>query len=140
MLKNTFIHMPGIGGVTEQRLWDSGITDWDAPLKVTPGSISAGRKNILTKGIEESRRHFEMGNPAFFSNNLPSNQSWRLFSEFRESTVYLDIETTGLEATSTITTIALYDGVATRYYVQGKNLNAFLKDIQQYQITTIALV
>ncbi len=135
MLKNTFIHMPGIGGVTEQRLWDSGITDWDAPLKVTPGSISAGRKNILTKGIEESRRHFEMGNPAFFSNNLPSNQSWRLFSEFRESTVYLDIETTGLERDyNDITTIALYDGTNIQTYVQGQNLNNFVDDIQKYNV------
>ena len=27
-LKNTFIHIPGIGIKTEERLWDSGILDW----------------------------------------------------------------------------------------------------------------
>jgi len=135
MLKNTFIHIPGIGAVTEQRLWDSGITDWDSPIKVTPGAISAGRKTIITKGIEESRRHFESGNPAFFSNILPSNQSWRLFSEFRESTVYLDIETTGLERDyNDITTIALYDGTNTQTYVQGQNLDDFMDDIQEYNV------
>lgn len=135
MLKNTFIHIPGIGAVTEQRLWESGITDWDSPLKVAPGSISTGRKNIIIKSIEESKHHFKLGNPAFFSNILPSNQSWRLFSEFRESAVYLDIETTGLERDyNDITTIALYDGMNIQTYVQGQNLDNFVDDIQKYKV------
>ena len=66
---------------------------------------------MITKGIEESIHHLDRDNPAFFSARLPSNQCWRLFPEFRELTVYLDIETTGLERDyNEITTIALYDG------------------------------
>jgi hypothetical protein len=29
MLHNTFIHIQSIGAVTEQKLWDSGIHNWD---------------------------------------------------------------------------------------------------------------
>ncbi|MEX1351098.1 MAG: hypothetical protein AB1Z31_25600 [Desulfobacterales bacterium] len=30
MLTNTFIHIQGIGAITEQRLWDSGLRDWES--------------------------------------------------------------------------------------------------------------
>jgi len=115
MLKNTFIHIPGIGALTEQRLWNSGITNWDTPFDNTTVPISSNRKTTITKGIEASRHHLDRDNPAFFSARLPSNQCWRLFPEFRELTVYLDIETTGLERDyNEITTIALYDGATRR--------------------------
>jgi uncharacterized protein YprB with RNaseH-like and TPR domain len=108
MLKSTFLHIPGIGSITEQRLWNSGIMDWDTAFDNNPVPISSNRKITIIKGIEESIHHLDRDNPAFFSNLLPSNQCWRLFSEFRELTVYLDIETTGLERDyNDITTIAL---------------------------------
>jgi uncharacterized protein YprB with RNaseH-like and TPR domain len=136
MLKNTFIHISGIGKVTEQHLWSSGILDWDTLFDDNlPIPISSSRKTIIKKGIEESKHHLEKGDPAFFSNLIPSNQCWRLFPEFRESTVYLDIETTGLEKHyNNITTIALYDGTITQTYVHGKNLTDFIDDIQKYNV------
>jgi uncharacterized protein YprB with RNaseH-like and TPR domain len=135
MLKNTFIHIPGIGLVTEQQLWDSGILDWNTPFNKTPVPISPGRKITITNGIEASRHHLNRNDSAYFSTQLPSNQSWRLFPEFRESTVYLDIETTGLERDySDITTIALYDGTTIQTYVHGQNLNDFVDDIQKYNV------
>ena len=30
MLTNTFVHIQGIGAITEQRLWDSGLRDWES--------------------------------------------------------------------------------------------------------------
>ena len=135
MLKNTFLHIPGIGAVTEQRLWNSGITDWDTPFDNTPVPISPSRKMSIINGIEESINHLEIDNPAYFSNQLPANLSWRLFPEFRKSTVYLDIETTGLERDyCDITTIALYDGEIIQTYVHGQNLNDFIDDIQKYNV------
>jgi uncharacterized protein YprB with RNaseH-like and TPR domain len=117
MLKNSFIHIQSIGAITEQRLWESGITNWHAITDDLPISIYAGRKHFLLKGIEESKRHLANHNPSYFSNLLPSNQSWRLFPEFRDSTVYLDIETTGLDRHfNKITTIALFDGRAVKTY------------------------
>ena len=136
MLKNSFIHIPGIGAITEQRLWEAGITDWDNPLADNMlAPISSNRKSSIIRGVEESMHHLKTCNPSFFSNKLPANQSWRLFSEFRESTVYLDIETTGLERDyNDITTIALYDGTNIQTYVQGQNLDDFVDDIQGYKV------
>jgi len=135
MLKNTFIHIQSIGAITEQRLWESGIRDWDAIDGDLPSPVAPRRKYFLLSGIEESRRHFEGCNPSYFSNLLPSNQCWRLFPEFRDSTAYLDIETTGLDRYfNTITTIALYDGKSISTYVKGQNLDDFIEDIQKYKV------
>ena len=135
MLTNTFIHIQGIGAITEQRLWESGIRDWDSFSSDLPIPISAGRKHFLLKGIEKSQRYLANRNPSYFSKQLPSNQCWRIFPEFRASTVYLDIETTGLDRYfNRITTIALYDGQEIKTYVQGQNLDDFVKDIQKYRV------
>ena len=97
MLTNTFIHIQSIGAITEQRLWESGIRDWDSFSGDLPIAVSPGRRHFLLTGIEESKRHLANRNPVYFSNLLPSNQCWRLFPEYRDSTAYLDIETTGLD-------------------------------------------
>jgi len=135
MLQNTFIHIQSIGAITEQRLWESGIKDWGSIKTGLPIPVSAGRKHFLLNGIEESWRHLDDGKPAYFSKLLPSNQCWRMFPEFRDSTVYLDIETTGLDRVyNEITTITLYDGQMVRTYVHGQNMDDFIEDIQQYKV------
>jgi len=135
MLTNSFIHIQSIGAITEKRLWESGIRDWDSISDDLPIPISSGRQHYLVEGIEESKRHLTNHNPLYFSNLLPSNQSWRLFPEFRDSTVYLDIETTGLDRHfNDITTIALYDGKTIKTYVKGQNLDDFIEDIKKYKV------
>jgi len=135
MLTNTLIHIQGIGAITEQKLWESGIKDWGSIKTGLPIPVSFGRKHFLLNGIEESWRHLDDCNPAYFSNRLPANQCWRFFREFRDSTVYLDIETTGLDRQfDKITTIAIYDGQKIKTYVNGQNLDDFIEDIQQYKV------
>ena len=135
MLQNTFIHIQSIGAVTEQRLWESDLRDWDAFSDDISIPLSGKRKYLLQKGIEESKRHLYQDHPVYFSKCLPANQSWRLFPEFRESTIYLDIETTGLDRHfNDITTIALYDGHEIKTYVNGQNLDDFIEDIQRYKV------
>ena len=135
MLTNSFIHIQSIGAITEQRLWESGIRDWASINNEVSIPLSAGRKYHLDKGIAESLEQFQRYNPSYFSKLLPANQCWRLFPEFRESTVYLDIETTGLDRYfNDITTIALYDGQSIKTYARGQNLEDFIEDMQQYKV------
>jgi uncharacterized protein YprB with RNaseH-like and TPR domain len=129
------MHIQSIGAITEQRLWESGLNNWDGFFDDISIPLSDKRKYLLQKGIDESRQHLYQNNPVYFSKCLPSNQSWRLFPEFRDSMVYLDIETTGLDRYyQSITTIALYDGHEIKTYVNGQNLNDFIEDIQQYKV------
>ena len=135
MLQNTFLHIQSIGATTEQRLWESGLNDWDAFSDDISMPLSGKRKYLLKNGIDESRQHLYQNNPVYFSKCLPANQSWRFFPEFRNSTVYLDIETTGLDRYfNDITTIALYDGESIKTYVQGQNLENFIEDIHKYKV------
>ena len=135
MLINTFLHIQSIGAITEQRIWDSGLRDWNSFSDDISIPLSDSRKYLLKSGIDESRQHLYKGNPVYFSKCLPSNQSWRFFPEFRDSTVYLDIETTGLDRHfNDITTIALYDGHEIKTYVQGQNLDDFIEEIYKYKV------
>jgi len=135
MLQNTFIHIQSIGAITEKRLWESGLGDWDAFTDDISIPLSSKRKYLLQKGIEESRQHLYQNNSVYFSKCLPANQSWRFFPEFRDSTVYLDIETTGLDRYfNDITTIALYDGHEIKTYVHGQNLQNFIDEIYKYKV------
>ena len=65
-------------------------------------------------------KHLNNNNPNYFGDLLPPKEHWRFFPEFRDSTAYIDIETTGIRVYGfEITTIALYDGKAIKYYIQG---------------------
>jgi len=129
------MHIQSIGAVTEQRLWEAGLSDWDAFTDDISIPLSGKRKYFLRKGIDESRHHLYQNNPGYFSRFLPANQSWRFFPEFRNSTVYLDIETTGLDRHyQSITTIACYDGHEIKTYVQGRNLDDFIDEIYKYKV------
>lgn len=136
MLQNTFSHIPGIGVKTEQNIWASDIREWDdlnsAIETELPAAVSR-KIPMMRPFIEESRKHLD-ANPRYFEKHLPSTLHWRLFSDFREHTVYLDIETTGLDERDTITTIALYDGNEIHHFVSGQNLDEFPGIIQRYKV------
>ncbi len=133
MLRSTFIHIPQVGLRTEQQLWANQIYTWCDLLD---------RKNKYAEGVQHYTPHLalsehklHMEDARFFSDRLKPDQHWRLFSEFRHKTAYLDIETTGLGGPKDhITTISLYDGKKIHYYIFGKNLNQFKKDIKRYKI------
>ncbi len=135
MLRNTFSHIPGIGMMTERRFWRDGIHRWEDFSAHPTDRLSPARRDHILKHLEESCYQFKAKNPCYFSNLLPANLQWRYFPEFRDLTVYLDIETTGLTGwRNEITTIALYDGSSIQYFVNGLNLDAFPAQIAKYKV------
>lgn len=133
MLKNTFVHVQGVGTKTEQKIWEAGIHNWQQFLENGQTVLSLGRKVLIQRALEDSATHIT--NPRYFARTLQSHDHWRLFQEFRDTVAYLDIESTGLDFDrNEITTIALYDGQSVKTYVNGRNLNDFAHDIRQYQV------
>ena len=124
MLKRTFIHIPGIGPKTENVLWKRGIHTWEDFLGSDAPLFSPGRDAYIRDYLNRSKRHdADIG---FFSDRLPSAEMWRLFDQFRERAVYLDIETSGgYDGPDEITVIGIYDGGQVRTYVNGINLEEF---------------
>ena len=84
--------------------------------------------------FEASLEALEKYDPAFFCDRLTGGDQWRIFSDFRKSTAFIDIETTGLSEQAEITTIALYDGSDVYTYINGRNLEEFAEDIYKYKV------
>jgi len=133
MLTHSFIHLPGIGTKTEEKLWQAEIHHWLQWQEKPPVKLPNSSLPDLSNLVRLSRENIG-NNPEFFSKRLPANEQWRLFSHFRDRVAYLDIETTGLGQDSEITTIALYDGEKIRCYINGQNLDDFENDIWDYEI------
>ena len=134
MLRNTFRHIPGIGAITEEKIWDSGILSWDSFRPPYTDTLPEEKIRSIGRYLKESEKYLSENNPAYFSGLIPSGLQWRMFPEFRDLAVYLDIETTGLGYYDSITTIALFDGRSISWYVNGQNLDDFVKDIFKYRL------
>ncbi len=135
MVRNTFCHIPGIGVKTEKSLWRQGLHRWDDLLDETTLELPRVGRGLVRTRLRESIERLEEENPAYFTKLLPTGQTWRIFSDFRDSTAYLDIETTGLGGgVDHITTIAVYDGDSVSYYVYDRNLDDFVEDICKFKV------
>jgi uncharacterized protein len=136
VLQNTFSHLPGIGLRTEQQLWGRGVHSWDIfRAEATPLPFGKARAAALRRDLEHSLLRLHENDARFFAQRLPPELHWRLFRDFRHSTAYLDIETTGLGLPDDhITTIALYDGKSVRTYVYGENLHRFAADVAAFEL------
>ncbi|MFH0875837.1 MAG: ribonuclease H-like domain-containing protein [archaeon] len=136
ILRNTFIHIPGITRNVEKKLWNLEVKDWEmclARLESLPLSIEAKKQAeiLLPKSIEECNNK----NHLFFTPLLANNEQWRAYPEFCHNCCFLDIETTGLSKYyNKITTIALYDGNNAKTFVNGINLADFADEISKYSM------
>ena len=51
MLKNSYIHIPRVGYITEKKIWNSGIKNWDQFDKV---KLPSFRKKHISKFVDLS--------------------------------------------------------------------------------------
>ena len=86
----------------------------------------------VRRSVANSKQKLEQGEHQYFVSRLPRREHWRAFPEFRDTTVYLDIETEGNFRDDAITVIGLYDGVQYLPFVKGDNLFAFEDAISRY--------
>lgn len=121
MLTSTFLHLPRAGPKLERALWNAGIDSWRAFLeaKEAPG-LTARRKIAYDMELRRASEALENGNSTHFANMLPSSATWRMWPQFKDDAVFLDIETTGLYGD--ITVVGLYGENGTQMFVRGKNL------------------
>jgi uncharacterized protein YprB with RNaseH-like and TPR domain len=135
MLESTFIHIPGIGPITERRLWERGLRDWRALLeRPAAAGLSARLTQRVTEAAVLSLDRLQHEDHRYFAAALPPREQWRAFPEFSQCIAYLDIETTGLSDDDAVTMIGVYDGSRTRTYVRGEDLQAFADDVGRYRL------
>ncbi len=137
MLQHTFIHIPGIGKQTELELWKGGIHNWDDAdlFEKRFGLVGARLQHKLDEYIPASRDAIRRKDAAFFERLSAMGEAWRVFPEFADQCVYLDIETTGLSTVfDRITVVGLYDGRKYKVFVEGENLQDLPGHLSQHSV------
>ena len=135
MLRKTFLHVPGIGRVMERSLWEQGCDDWDT-LLAAPHRFSYGTAPLeaVVADIQTSRERLEAREHQFFAQRLRASEAWRAYEEFKDSCVYLDIETDGTKGTDCVTTIGMWDGQSFTALIKGRDLEEFRDRISHYSM------
>ena len=124
MLRRTFLHLAGIGPVTEAELWRAGVDDW-SELARRRGELGlrAPAFERLEAELAASERALRDRDVPWFGRHLPEREHWRLYPDFRERTAFLDIETTGLSPyEGIVTVVAVHGAGSTRSFVSGEDL------------------
>ena len=138
MITNSFIFLERIGDKLEQNIWKNGICNWDSFLKRNSiKGLSRHRKLYYDRKILNARKALYNLNSSYFLDLLPQSEMWRLYNFFKEDSVFLDIETTGLSKNEDdITVFGLYDGINTKLMIKGINFDyhSLKKELQKYKL------
>ena len=125
MIRRTLSFLPGIGARFERHIWREGAVTWDDFLaKKHIRGISPDRKSMFDTGVSCAISALENSDSGYFVSRLHHAEHWRLFNEFRNNSVCLDIETTGtFPGYNAVTIVGLYDCYGMKTFIQGKNLD-----------------
>lgn len=120
-IENSFIPVTGVGETTERRLWEHGITHWEAFDGSVVGETLADR---IDRFVETGWERLERGDIEFFADSFPDASLWRLYENVAEEACFLDIETTGLDPSrNDVTTVSLHRAGETTTFVSGVDLS-----------------
>ena len=136
MLRQTFLHLPGVGPDTENRLWRMGVATWRdfQACSRLPARV-ARRRAALSAHLDRSIARLNLNDAAFFDRALPARERWRLYGDFRHNAAFVDIETSGLSlAYSYITMVGVLGSGGYRAYVRDENLEELRGAIEQYDL------
>jgi uncharacterized protein YprB with RNaseH-like and TPR domain len=123
VLERSFVLLDRVGERTERRIWEQGVSTWDDFIEAeTVSPFSAARKEVADGILERAKVAFQKREAEFFAHRMPNREVWRLYPQFKEDAVFLDIETTGLSRHSAVTVVGLARGGEFRALVRGKDL------------------
>jgi hypothetical protein len=124
-VENSFIPVDGVGRTTERRLWESGVTDWHSYAGEKPRGVGATTASRIESFVDEALERLDDRDAPYFDRTFPSDERWRLYESFRDSTCFFDIETTGLsQHHDDVTTVSFHRDGETTTLVQGQDLTA----------------
>lgn len=117
MIRESFIFLDKISHKTEKNIWKQGIKNWNdfiAASKIK--GISKKRKEKFNLQLLEARQRLLQDDTEYFASLFPSNEHWRLYQQFKDEAIFLDIE-------GNISVIGMFDGYETKTMVRGFNFD-----------------
>ena len=133
MIDQTFLHCPGVGPKTEDRLKSHGFLSWQDCLD-RPGELpfSHSKKETFLRVIQASLTALQKKDLAYLTGHLPPREHWRILAQFFPEATFFDIETTGLSYYDSCTTvIAAYHRQKLHTFIYEENLDDFLQLVDQ---------
>ncbi|MFA6816242.1 MAG: ribonuclease H-like domain-containing protein [Lentisphaeria bacterium] len=123
-----FLHFSHIGRKRRGFLLKAGIDSWQELPECCPEELCGFQTlwNELWQEAVRYRQQIARGDWACIASAICSSERWRLLADCWKKVVYLDIETSGVDASSEVTTISCWDGKNLRLFLQGENLDDFL--------------
>ncbi len=117
MLTHSFCFLPGIGKKKEEALWKQGILTWEQFLqaKEIQGIWQKQKYDALLQEAKQKRRE---NDSSYFAYHFPPVEIWRLYADFKEEALFLDIEADGKGPF----VIGLFDKEKTMTMVRGVNM------------------
>lgn len=133
MLTASFCCFHGVSPEAERRLWEAGVLDWRDARRA--GRVFSERRHAeLVRQIEEALVALEAGLWDYFLSRLPAEHRVRVLPHVEDVTGWVDVETTGLEARASVTTIALLTRDRVRVFVEGEDLPEFLREVARCRL------
>jgi len=135
MIRKSFIMLEGVGKGKEAMIWKQGIHSWEDFLSTeSVNGISHKSKLYYDKHIRNAKQALYSFDSAFF--NLPSTETWRLYNFFRNDSVFIDIEVSGVSRHDQMTAICLFDGFKSKTMIAGINMNisALRFELSRYKL------
>ncbi len=136
MIKNTFLFLDGFGSNRERNIWSQNISDWNEFIETRSiKGIADKKKKFFDRQIIKAGSALRNNDSEFFAKLLPQSEHWRLYDQFKDEAIFLDIEVSHC-ADGFITVIGLYDGYETKTMIEGINLNFnYLKEeLRKYKM------
>lgn len=137
MIRQSYIFLEKINSKTEKNIWKQGIKDWEDFLNSEKiKGIGEKRKLYYNRRLLEARNALYNFNSSYFIDKLPPKEMWRLYDFFRDDTIFLDIETSGVTKHDDVTVIGLFDGFDTKIMIKNINLGYKLlkKELKNYKL------
>ncbi len=125
MIRHTFSILQGVGEKIERRLWMQGVVSWNDFIEADEiNGLSRERKRFYDIQLGDFSVALQKRDSVFFAKSLRRREHWRLYDEWKDEIVCLDIETNGFmpEQGGYPTVVGLYDGNRWRALIRGENL------------------
>ncbi|MDI9641423.1 ribonuclease H-like domain-containing protein [Geitlerinema splendidum] len=97
-------------------------------------SVGNASPEVVRSILLDSKHALDSRDHQFFAQSLGSKEAWRAWPEFRDQTVYLDLETDGGSLGDSVTMVGLYDGKEFQCLVKGESLGNFPDVISNYSL------
>ena len=127
MIDRTFLHLPGVGPVTERRLQAQGMLCWEDVLADPQAAPLANRRLAqIVRDLKRCRDALRQNNLRFLCDTLVKREQWRILAQYVDRVSYFDIETSDFDYQAHITVIVCLHRGRLRRFVWGENLDDFL--------------